>query len=471
MRARGRSIARAFAAPAALTLALAVFPIDAASQEAAPSATPVAAELPSVPDSEEAADFARRAAFAALHGPPKIFFESIDADGVVRRILSTPVWGALTERQKGLLTTTVREHFARALAPPPGTSAEVAWASLPAAADASGPTLVDLGLRYGNRVLKTRWAVRRGPRGWAVEDITLADPGLSLAEEVGRQLGREPVRRRERASEARARLWPRLAGVLALGTIVAVFRRRLPPERRPLLWLAVSVPAALFAVDAALAMRRTYTEPFALSEPPAQPWRPFERAAIDAQRVGDWPAARTAWTGALEAGAPLAQVFYQMGLAARAGGDLPAAQGDFERALAEARPAPGAGKELAGLALAEGRGVDARRLLERYVRDAGPDPETLTTLAVVQANSGDGEAAVRTIREARSLLPEGWRRAELEAQIYARAGDAAATVAALRALQGEGRLDREALRADPAYVPIAMDPVWVGFLAEGTEMP
>ena len=105
------------------------------------------------------------------------------------------------------------------------------------------------------------------------------------------------------------------------------------------------------------------------------------------------------------------------------------------------------------MALAEGRNAEARPLLERYLREAGPDPETLATLAVVQANAGEGEAAVRTIREARSLLPEGWRRAELEAQIYARAGDAAATVAALRPLQAEGRLDREALRADPAYVP------------------
>ena len=366
----------------------------------------------------------------------------------------------------------MREHFARALAAPDGTPSEVAWASLPdASPGAGGATAVDLGLRYGDRVLKTRWLVRRGPRGWAVEDVVLSDPGLSLAQEVGLQLGSEPARRRDRARDARARAWPRLAGLVALGVIVAVFRRRLPPERRPLLWFAASVPAALFLVDGILAIRRTFAEPLSLSEPPAQAWRPFEQAAIEAQRTGDWPAARAAWNRALEAGAPRAQVDYQMGLAARAGGDLLAAGGDFERALAEKPPAPGAAKELAAMALAEGRGADALLLLERYIREAGADPESLATLAVVQANAGNGEAAVQTIREARSLLPEGWRRAELEAQIYARTGDAASTVAALRPLQAEGRLDREALRADPAYVPIATEPAWVAFLAEGTAGP
>ena len=448
---------------------------DTAPPVATPPETPASAPAgPSAPlEAEEAADFARRAAFAALHGPQKIFFESIDADGVLRRILSTPVWGALTSRQKTLLAATVREHFARALAPPDGTAAEVAWASLPKSppGDASAPTAVDLGLRYGDRVLKTRWLVRRGPRGWAVEDVVLSDPGLSLAQEVGLQLGHEPTRRRDRARDARGRAWPRLAGILALGVIVAVFRKRLPPERRPLLWFAASVPAVLFLVDAALAIRRTYTEPLALTEPPAQAWRPFEKAAIEAQRTGDWPLARAEWNRALEAGAPRGQVHYQMGLAARAGGDPFAARIDFEKALAENPPAPGAAKELAAMALADGRTAEALPLLERYIREAGADSENLATLAVVHANAGNREAAVQAIRDARALLPEGWRRAELEAQIYARAGDAASAVAALRPLETEARLDRDALRADPAYLPIATDPAWVGFLAEGPARP
>ncbi|MFY9550581.1 MAG: hypothetical protein WAU32_05470, partial [Thermoanaerobaculia bacterium] len=71
----------------------------------------------------------------------------------------------------------------------------MAWASVPSPA-AGGPILVDLGLRYGTAILKTRWTVQRTPRGWAIEDIALVDPGLSLAAEVGRMLGPAPVRPR-----------------------------------------------------------------------------------------------------------------------------------------------------------------------------------------------------------------------------------------------------------------------------------
>jgi hypothetical protein len=85
---------------------------------------------------------------------------------------------------------------------------------------------------------------------------------------------------------------------------------------------------------------------------------------------------------------------------------------------------------------------------------------------VVQTNLGDTAAAVETIRAARALVGEDWRKAELEARIYARAGNAAAAVAALRPLEGQGKLDRAALRAEPAYLPIATDPAWVSFLAE-----
>ena len=335
------------------------------------------------------------------------------------------------------------------------------------AADAAGPTAVDLGLRYGDRVLKTRWFVRRGPRGWAVEDVVLSDPGLSLAGEVGRQLGSEPVRRRDRASDARSRAWPRLAGVLALGAIVLVFRRRLPPERRWLLWLAAAVPAALFAVDAALAIRRTFVEPLALSDPPAQPWRPFEQAAIEAQRVGRLAGGPRPHGRRRSRPGRRARRWITRWASPRGPAEILSPPGAISSALSP-KILPRREPPKSSPGWLSPRGAMPRRapLLERYLREAGPDPETLATLAVVQANAGEGEAAVRTIREARALLPEGWRRAELEAQIYARAGDAAATVAALRPLQAEGRLDREALRADPAYVPIAVDPVWVGFLAE-----
>jgi len=40
--------------------------------------------------------------------------------------------------------------------------------------------------------------------------------------------------------------------------------------------------------------------------------------------------------------------------------------------------------------------------------------------------------------------------------------------AAIQRARFEGKLDRAVLRADPAYLSIATDPAWVGFLAEET---
>jgi predicted Zn-dependent protease len=155
-----------------------------------------------------------------------------------------------------------------------------------------------------------------------------------------------------------------------------------------------------------------------------------------------------------------------MGLAARARGAPTEAAQYFQRALSETPPAPGAGRELATAALTDGRLAEARSLLQRYLREAGPDPDTLATLAVVETGLGDPAAAVATIQTARALVGENWKKSELEARIYARSGNAAGAVAALRPLEGEGKLDRAVLRADPAYLSIATDPAWVGFLAE-----
>jgi hypothetical protein len=81
-----------------------------------------AQEPASLASAEEAADFARRAALAALHGPQKIFRESIDADGVLRRLLGGAIWGGLTRRQQEILRSTVRDHFAQALSPAAGAT-------------------------------------------------------------------------------------------------------------------------------------------------------------------------------------------------------------------------------------------------------------------------------------------------------------------------------------------------------------
>jgi hypothetical protein len=430
-------------------------------------AVPALAQEPaSTVSAEEAADFARRAAAAALHGQRKIFLESIDADGILRRRLGGGVWGGLTRRQQDILRTTVRDHFFDALRPAAGVAAEVRWAWVPpTTAEATVP--VTMGLYYGNATLKTRWLVTHTPRGWVIEDVVLLDPGLSLAAEAGQLLGTHPVVPRDRGREARARLLPRLLGLLAVVLVALLFARRVPRERRPLLWMTAAVPAALFLIDGALAARRAMMEPYALAETlPPQAWRELEKLAFQRQAERNAEGSRAAWGEAIEAGAPRAPVAYQMGLFARASGNTAQARGDFEQALAEQPPAPGAGKELALMALAEGRNADARARLANYLEATGPDPDTLASLAVVETNLGNEAAAVAAVESARALVGETWRRAELEAQIYARAGNATATVGALRHLEGQGRLNRYALRADPAYLRIATDPAWIAFLSE-----
>ncbi len=414
---------------------------------------------------EEAAEFTRRAALSALHGPRKLFFEAIDADGILRRLIGPAVFGGLSARQQEILRSTVRDHFAEALAPAAGASSDVRWVSVPSGSET--PVLVSMGIHYGSSVLKTRWTVVRTPRGWAIEDIVLTDPGLSLAAEVGRLLGPRPVVRRELTRDVRLKALPRLLGLLAVLAVAWAFARRLPRERRPLLWLTASVPAALFLIDGALAVRRAYQEPYGLVETlPPQRWREFEKVALEQQGEGNGEGARLAWEQAAEAGAPRTAVEYQMGLAARAAGDTAAAKAHFEKALAENPPAPGAGKELALIALAEGNNAEAAARLGAYLEATGPDPDTLATLAVIESNRGDSAAAVRAIESARALVGESWKKAELEAEVYSRSGNATAAVAALRPLEGQGRLDRSMLRADPTFLPIATDPAWVAFLNE-----
>jgi hypothetical protein len=126
----------------------------------------------------------------------------------------------------------------------------------------------------------------------------------------------------------------------------------------------------------------------------------------------------------------------------------------------------------AGIEAAAGRFAEAEPYLDRYIASAGPDPDSLSLLAVIQTNTGRNDEALATIRRARSLVSgAGWRGEELEAQVHARAGDAAGAVAALRELDRQGLVDRSVLRADPAYLPIASDPAWVAFLNEKRKTP
>ncbi|HEV2065087.1 MAG TPA: hypothetical protein VGS00_11125 [Thermoanaerobaculia bacterium] len=428
------------------------------------AALPLAADFSTV-EVEDAAEFARRAAMAAVRGPHNVFNEALDADGLLVRRLGADVWERLTSRQKDLLRSGIRAQFGLTLAAPRGASPDIAWAWT---SPESGAVQVLLGLKLGDGVLKTRWTVRRAAGGWKISDVRLVDPGISLGASAVRALGSAPVRPRDRSEGAAAIALPRILAVLAIAAVVLVALRRLAPDKRILLVLTASAPAVLFLVDGALASKRALSEPYVIAEetPAGELWRPAERLALQAQRAGRLAAARDQWSHAIGAGAPAAQAEYQRGLLARQQGDLAAARSDFLLALEGDQPAPGAARELALLALSGGDSAAAKKYLTRYLDAAGPDPESLQLAAVVETNLGDTAAALNAVRDARRLVGDQWKSAELEAQVHARAADAAGAVEALRPPAREGVVDRAALRADPAYLPIATEPAWVAFLNE-----
>jgi Flp pilus assembly protein TadD len=358
----------------------------------------------------------------------------------------------------------IREHFFETLEPAPGSSTEIAWSS--ARPEADGVSVL-LGLRYPTGVLKTRWLLARSGAGWTIQDVILADPGISIAREALRSLGPNPVERRDPGLETRAILLPRVLGLAAIAAIVLVIRRRLTPAGRRILLLAAAAPAILFVVDGFLAVQRVRAEPYVLPEVLAPaPWRIAEREAVRAQREGRVEEAKRAWERAVAAGAPPAPALYQIGLALKSAGRIPEARAAFQGALSGPAPAPGAAKELGLLALAEGNSAEARERLSGYVAAIGPDPDSLSALAVAEANVGESGSAVRSVDEARALMADRWSGVRLQARLYAKAGDARRTVEALRALDAEGKLDRETLRSDPAYLGIATDPTWIAFLNE-----
>jgi tetratricopeptide (TPR) repeat protein len=425
---------------------------------------PLLAEL-SPAEIEEAADAGRRAALLAIQGAPGPgFTEALATDSIVAGRVGTDVWRQLSERQRVRLRAIVAERFAEALPARRGTKAEITWS----AARARGEKVqLSLGLRYPEGVLNTRWSLARAPSGWLVEDVFLVDPGVSLAEDATRGFHPAAIRPRDRARAARSAALPRIAGLAAIAAIVLVLAPRLAPRSRRILYATALAPAVLFALDGFFAVRRIVSEPFQLADvAPPDPWRPIERQALAFERAGRLDDARRAWEHAISAGAPAAPADYRFGVALRAAGRTSDARVVFERALSRSPGAPGAWKELGLLALAEGRSAEARDLLQRYLTVAGPDPDALSALAVAAANVGDRKEAISAVEEAGALSPDGSRGARLQSEIYARAGDAARVVGTLRPLVDEGVLDRETLRSDPAYLPIATDPVWVSFLSE-----
>ncbi|HEY6065113.1 MAG TPA: tetratricopeptide repeat protein, partial [Thermoanaerobaculia bacterium] len=226
-------------------------------------------------------------------------------------------------------------------------------------------------------------------------------------------------------------------------------------------------PAILFAVDGVLTVRRVLSEPWIVPEilRPAA-WKEYEGRALAEEQRGRLDEARRNWEQAVAAGAPAGPSEYRLGLAFKTAGRVAEAREAFTRALSHSPPAPGAAKELGLIALSAGEAGEARDFLQRYLRMAGPDPDALTALAVAEANLGEKSASVTSVEDARLLLADRWNGLRLQSEVYARAGDAKKTVATLRALESDGPLDREALRSDPAYLPIATDPEWIAFLAE-----
>ncbi len=433
----------------------------AAAILAAPAVLPAQWSAPAV---EEAAESGRRAAEAIVHGRRVPFEAALAVDSIAADFFGERVWNGLSDRQRERIRTVTRDHFVETLAPPRTASAEVAWS---AARPEGSVVSLFLGLRYPAGLLKTRWSLERSPGGWAVRDVVLSDPGVSIAGEAMRSIGRGAIRRRDRARDARAAALPRALGIVAIAVIVLGTGRRLRPAGRRILLLAAAAPATLFLVDGGLAVRRALSESYSVPEvlsPP--PWTGEEREALKAQRAGRLDEASRAWERAVAAGAPAAPADYQLGLALAAAGRKEEAKAAFLRAISRSPASPGASKELALALLAQGDSAGARDRLERYVREAGPDPDALSALAVAQANLGERESAVESVDQARVLMADRWKGVRLLSKVYARAGNTSKTVETLRVLESEGALDRENLRSDPAYLPIATDPAWVAFLSE-----
>ena len=414
-------------------------------------------------DLEEASEVARRAATSALRGQQRILAEALDIDGILQLRFGPEVWERLTARQREPLRALVGRTFAASLAPPRPSSGEIAWSS----AREDGPdALVFLGMRFGDRWLKTRWTLRRAaPGGWRIEDVTLGDPGLSLASEALRPLGERPALPRDRQRQAREEAVPRLLGIGTILLATVLLYRRLAPSNRVLLILIATALGTLFAADGVLAVGRALAEPYAIPPPPVVlPWERWLRLARETEREGQPASAAPLWDHALAAGAADGPIAYERGLAARDRGDLESAGRQFEAALEAREPAPGASRELAQIALAEGRNADAKAWIDRYLAATGPDPDALALDAVALANLARPTEALASIRQARDLAGGGARGAELEARVRARLSDAPGAVAALKEVGDAAGLDRDSLRADPAYLPIADDPAWVAFL-------
>ena len=408
---------------------------------------------------------ARKLALSAARGPQDFFLQALDADALLAQKVEAPAWAGLTEKQRADLRATTRQRFTAMLTPPRPVPAAIAWSETVTSGSTGGDVLV--GISLAEKILKTRWRMKAEGNRWRVEEVILSDPGISLGQATLATLGPRPVRRQARLARARTKLLPWIALLAVIGLAVGIAAPRTPIARRRVLYVASAISAAVIAAGALVAAFRIAAEPYALQiSADAEPWRRSQELAVAAERQGRVEEARQLSARAAALGCPPGPAAYELGLAAREGGHIETARRYFESALAAPAPAPGAARELASIALEQGRLSEAALRIGSYLAAAGPDPDALSLQAVIQANAGKPAEAVEAIARVRRLVGGGPKGAELEAKIRARAADAAGVVAALRPLVKDGGLDRQTLRSDPAYLPIATDPAWVRFLNE-----
>src|SRR5580765_7758654 len=307
---------------------------------------------------------AKRLALAAVRGPRAEFTAALDADGLLERKIGSEAWRGLTERQKNVLRTVLKERFAAMLAPPaPAPATGIAWSQ--AVAGAPGRDEAVVVIAVGEKTLKTRWLLKEDGGLRRIEDVVLTDPGISLAAASLASLGALPAVRPPPFSRAATQVVPWLALLAILAIFVAVTAPRVEAQRRRILYRAAAVPAVIVAAGAIVGGVRLVSQPYVLRVEAVAP--------------------------------PPGPTDYERGLAARQRGDSRTAKASFEAALGGPQPAPGATRELAAMDLEAGRLSLAEQRIASYLSATGPDPDALALAAVIQANLGKQREAVESI--------------------------------------------------------------------------
>lgn len=445
----------------AVALAFGAVSLLTAQETASPPASP--AQL------EEGAAVARHAAEAALRGRSEFLDEAFDRPALLASSIGVALAGRLTDRQREQLAREILTAIVAVLAPRPDPMAVVK----PIGATAQGnDAWITMMLPVTSGSLKTDWRMKARHGEWKIEDVVLTDTGRSLKEEAVESLGPPPLAvLRHQHADARRAGWPRLAGLLAVVLVAAVFSRHLRGRDRKILLFAAAAPAFLFLLDGVLAVARIYEEPVQLRIEPDNRLnlllRSFQRAAAR----HDPDRARGALAAAVAAGARSQPLHFVLGRVYEEIREPELAEGEFRKALAPPSPAPGAWAGLARLALAANKPDDALVDLDNYLRMTAPDPQSLSLRAVALGRKHEIEEAQHVLDQALALDPDEPNLYDLSARLAAATADAATTIARLREEERLRPLDRETLGRDADFKPLAEDESWQTFLAERPKPP